>query len=98
VLKKWAAVAESTWLSDWTLAAVMNQAGLVAAEAAPPDSMLSAAPATIAAPAAAAVSLASGRRLSRESPEWPVGGVELVVADMKSPDGFSASDRLAINV
>ena len=61
VLKKCAAVAESAWLSAWMFPAVIIQAGLVAAKAAPPDSKVSAVPVTIAAPAAAAASMASGR-------------------------------------
>jgi hypothetical protein len=53
------------------LPAVMIQAGLVAAFATPPDSMLSAAPPASAAAAAAALSLASGRQLRiRDRPEW----------------------------
>ena len=63
VLKKCDAVAESIPLSDWTLAAVMNQAGLVAADATPPDSMLSVAPPATVAAAPTAVALASGRQL-----------------------------------
>ena len=71
MLKKCDAVAESVWLSDWMLPAVMNQAGLVAAFATPRDSKLSAAPPASAAIAAAALSLASGRQPRiRDRPEF----------------------------
>ena len=75
MLKKCDAVAESARLSDWMLPAVMNQAGLVAALATPPDSRVSAAPPTSAAAAAAALSLASGRQQRPQPAGMVVRGV-----------------------